>query len=162
MNKREQAINDLFKDFGMLKRAMLRGLAHVKWDIPPAQKDMMFALSGHEGMKLKEIAASLSITPGAATQLTEALVREGLLERRADPYDRRIVRLHHSRRGMRRMHALYTAREHLAEQLFDGVSDAEIRAFHRIIKKMNHNMEQNKIDDSKRSMHGKDHQPAGH
>jgi DNA-binding MarR family transcriptional regulator len=157
MNKRDEAINELFKEFAALKRSMIRDVGHLSMHIPPAQKEVMFALSDHEGMKVKEIAESLGITPGAATQLTEALVQDGLLERRADSHDRRIVRMRHSRRGMRQMERLQAARDALAGQMFKDISDDEINNFRTVLKKMNQNMGNDSVRNVlKRSMNDRD------
>ena len=45
-----------------------------------------------EGVSLKELAASLALTSGAASAMVEMFVRRELLERRTDQQDRRAVR----------------------------------------------------------------------
>ena len=46
------------------------------------------------GVQLKMLAESLSITPAAASEMVDTLVRKGAIIRRNDPDDRRAVRLY--------------------------------------------------------------------
>ena len=43
------------------------------------------------GVKLKDVAEKLELTPGAVSQTTETLVRDGLVERYTSPGDRRAI-----------------------------------------------------------------------
>ena len=54
-----------------------------------------------EGVSLKELAASLALTSGAASAMVEMFVRRELLERRTDQQDRRAVRIRLSESGRR-------------------------------------------------------------
>jgi Transcriptional regulators len=47
-----------------------------------------------EGVKLKDIAKCVNLSPGAVSQIIEMLVKEGLVERNSDPSDRRAVNIH--------------------------------------------------------------------
>ena len=53
-----------------------------------------------EGVSLKELAASLALTSGAASAMVEMFVRRELLERRTDQQDRRAIRLSESGRRL--------------------------------------------------------------
>lgn len=141
MNERTQTISDLFKDFAALKHAMVKEFAGFKPPVPPAQKEVLFMLAHNDGISLKELAEHLDITPGAATQLTEALVKSGLVSRKDDTVDRRVVHLHLSADGRKLMQKLSKARIELSRRMFDDLSDEEIASFHSVIKKMYYNLE---------------------
>jgi DNA-binding MarR family transcriptional regulator len=47
-----------------------------------------------DGLKSSEVAARGWSTPGTVTTVVDTLVRDGFVERRPDPGDRRVVRLH--------------------------------------------------------------------
>jgi DNA-binding MarR family transcriptional regulator len=51
-------------------------------------------LMGVDGLKASEVAARAWSSPGTLTAVVNTLVRDGLVERRPDPGDRRVVRLH--------------------------------------------------------------------
>lgn len=47
-----------------------------------------------DGVKLKEIAKQVKLTPGAVSQIIESLVQMGMVERSSDASDRRAVNIH--------------------------------------------------------------------
>jgi DNA-binding MarR family transcriptional regulator len=51
-------------------------------------------LVGTDGLKASEVAARAWSSPGTLTAVVNTLVKDGFVERRADPADRRVVRLH--------------------------------------------------------------------
>ena len=58
--------------------------------------DTLYALTrdSGNGIHLKELAETLCITPAAASEMVDTLVRKGAIVRKSDPADRRAVRLH--------------------------------------------------------------------
>lgn len=66
-----------------------------------------------EGGSLKELAASLSLTSGAASAMVEMFVRRELLERRQDEEDRRAVRIRLSESGRRLIRELEQRFSHM-------------------------------------------------
>lgn len=46
-----------------------------------------------EGVKLKDIAKAVKLSPGAVSQIIESLVQGGFLERTSDPHDRRAINI---------------------------------------------------------------------
>lgn len=63
-------------------------------EIPLAQLRCLNAVARNEGRKMQEVAFELEIKLPAMSQIVERLVRREMLERRADPSDRRVTRLH--------------------------------------------------------------------
>jgi DNA-binding MarR family transcriptional regulator len=60
-------------------------------------------LAAHDGLKSSEVAARGWSTPGTVTSVVDTLVRDGYVERRRDPGDRRVVRLHLTDQGRRKL-----------------------------------------------------------
>jgi DNA-binding MarR family transcriptional regulator len=56
-------------------------------------------LMGADGLKSSEVAARGWSSPGTVTTVVNTLVRDGFVERRPDPEDRRVVRLHITGQG---------------------------------------------------------------
>ena len=52
------------------------------------------AAGAHEGLKQSELAEMLDLQPITLTRLVDRLCANGLIERRADPNDRRAKRLY--------------------------------------------------------------------
>jgi DNA-binding MarR family transcriptional regulator len=63
-------------------------------DLPISQIRCLNAISHVEGRKMKEIALLLHVQMPALSQIVDRLVKRGLVERRDDPEDRRVIRLH--------------------------------------------------------------------
>lgn len=59
-----------------------------------AQARALVYLSRHQGIRQVELAALLELQPMTLARLIDQLERAGLVERRADPADRRAYRLH--------------------------------------------------------------------
>jgi DNA-binding MarR family transcriptional regulator len=57
------------------------------------------ALAGDVEMTMRQLARQLGITEGAATSVVDRLIRDGLMERRRDEKDRRIVKVRLTERG---------------------------------------------------------------
>ena len=88
-----------------LQQALLRVLKSLVFrDGPPAalaelplsQMRCAYVIAEHEGEKMQDLAHRMQVTLPALSQIVDRLVKRGLVERRADPEDRRISRLHPS------------------------------------------------------------------
>ena len=71
--------------------------------ISPAGLGVMRLLAARDGLKSSEVAAWGSWTPGTVTSVVDTLVRDGYVERRRQPADRRVVRLHLTDAGRRKV-----------------------------------------------------------
>jgi DNA-binding MarR family transcriptional regulator len=69
------------------RRASRRGLTRAQWAI-------LFWLDRQPGLSQKELAELLEVEPISVARLIDRLQEHGLVERRDDPDDRRIWRLH--------------------------------------------------------------------
>lgn len=63
-------------------------------DMTRAQWLILFRLRGAPGMNQRELAILLEVEPISVGRLVDRLEARGLVERRADPSDRRVWRLH--------------------------------------------------------------------
>lgn len=62
--------------------------------ISPAGLGVLRLLAARDGLKSSEVAARGWWTPGTVTSVADTLVRDGYVERRREPADRRVVRLY--------------------------------------------------------------------
>jgi len=69
------------------QRARRLGMTRAQWAV-------LARLEHHEGLKQSELAEMLDIQPITLTRLVDRLCANGMIERRADPSDRRAKRLH--------------------------------------------------------------------
>ena len=71
--------------------------------ISPAGLGVMRLLAARDGLKSSEVATWGSWTPGTVTSVVDTLARDGYVERRREPTDRRVVRLHLTGAGRRKV-----------------------------------------------------------
>src|SRR5882724_4614169 len=69
------------------QRARQFGMTRAQWAV-------LARLEHHEGLKQSELAEMLDLQPITLTRLVDRLCASGLIERRADPNDRRAKRLY--------------------------------------------------------------------
>lgn len=78
------------------------------------------------GVTVKELAASLRVTAGAASQFVESLAVRGLVTRTEDPHDRRLVRIRLSDDCERDFGGFTAAYGAALKKAFASLSDKEI------------------------------------
>src|SRR6201989_69791 len=69
------------------QRARQFGMTRAQWAV-------LARLESNEGLKQSELAEMLDLQPITLTRLVDRLCASGLIERRADPADRRVKRLY--------------------------------------------------------------------
>jgi DNA-binding MarR family transcriptional regulator len=80
-----------------------------KVGVTPAQHQLLLAVRGHagpEGPTIGDVAGYLVLRHHSAVGLVDRAVKAGLIERREDPADRRVVRLTLSALGLRTLELL--------------------------------------------------------
>jgi DNA-binding MarR family transcriptional regulator len=102
---------------GTLVRAGLR--------ISPAGLGVLRVLLAGDGLKSSDVAARGWSSPGTLTSVVNTLVREGYVERRPDPGDRRVVRLYVTDKGRRICEDYLTMAGPRWRAAFDFVSPAD-------------------------------------
>ncbi len=86
------------------------------------------------GLRMSELARELDISEPASTALADRLVRGRLVERRADPDDRRIVRLELSEKGRDLMSRWGAHRRRMMTATFEVLSDRQLAALVDILE----------------------------
>jgi DNA-binding MarR family transcriptional regulator len=102
---------------GTLVRAGLR--------ISPAGLGVLRVLLADDGLKSSDAASRGWSSPGTLTSVVDTLVREGYVERRRDPGDRRVVRLYVTAEGRRICEEYLTLAGPRWRAAFDFVSPAD-------------------------------------
>jgi DNA-binding MarR family transcriptional regulator len=100
--------------------------------ISPAGLGVIRLLAAHDGLKSSEVAARGWSTPGTVTSVVDTLVRDGYVERRRDPTDRRVVRLYLTGQGRRKVTesvSLIAPKWHGAFGYVDPADEPAVRRF---------------------------------
>ena len=93
--------------------------------ISPAGLGVLRVLLAGDGLKSSDVAARGWSSPGTLTSVVNTLVREGYVERRPDPEDRRVVRLYVTDEGRRICEDYLTMAGPRWRAAFDFVSPAD-------------------------------------
>lgn len=101
-----------------------------------ARMCVMGMLFHHNTLGATEIAERLELTPSAATQLVDGMVREGLVARKANVEDRRKTNIVLTTKGKKLLDVAKKARLVMLEKMFEVLSDSEIKELERLQQKM--------------------------
>ena len=100
-------------------------LAQAGLRISPAGLGVLRVLLAGDGLKSSDVAARGWSSPGTLTSVVNTLVREGYVERRPDPEDRRVVRLYVTDEGRQICEDYLTIAGPRWRAAFDFVSPAD-------------------------------------
>ncbi len=101
------------------RRAACHGLTRAQWVI-------LFWLSRQPGLSQKQLAEVLEVEPITVARLIDRLEERGLVERRHDPEDRRVWRLHLLPAAKPLLAALLREREQIIAQCTEGLDATTI------------------------------------
>jgi DNA-binding MarR family transcriptional regulator len=104
------------------------------WDLSPHHARALRVVGGREGMRLSELAEELHIAPRSATEVADALQTRGLVERAADPADRRAVVLRVTEAGRSVQREVAAARDTDNRELFGRLSAADRAELARLLE----------------------------
>ena len=106
------------------------------WDITPAHLRALRILSRHGTMRLSALSDRLHIAPRSATEVVDALESRGLVQRQADPDDRRATLAALTEHGTSVLDAIRAARGTEAQRIFDRLSPTDRAHLARILRKL--------------------------
>ena len=93
------------------------GAVLAPWDLSPHQARALRVVGSGDGVRLSELAEALRIAPRSATEVADGLQERGLVERTADPDDRRAVLLRPTGEGRRLLVEVEQARAAVSTEL---------------------------------------------
>ncbi|EJL24429.1 MarR family winged helix-turn-helix transcriptional regulator [Novosphingobium sp. AP12] len=100
------------------ERAREIGVTRPQWQV-------LGVLRRYEGIRQAGLAEILEVEPITAGRMIDRMQDAGLVERRADPSDRRAWNLHLTRRGDEMIERLQPLAIETSEEALAGVSDAD-------------------------------------
>ena len=115
------------------RRAACHGLTRAQWVI-------LFWLNRQPGLSQKELAELLEVEPITVARLIDRLEEHGMVERRADPDDRRVWRLHLLERARPVLDALHCERAGLLASVTAGLDAATIAVVVEALARMKCNV----------------------
>lgn len=112
---------------GRVDHGVRRQLAKrvARWELSVAQFTTLSVLRARPGLSNAQLARRALCSPQAINGVLADLERRGLIQRRADPSHRRILRARLTSRGAKLIGAAEASVNELQEELLDGVSEAD-------------------------------------
>ena len=99
--------------------------------------DLMAQLERHpEGLKMNELSRLLMVTGGNVTAIVDQLEKESLVERLAEPADRRASRIRLTRAGERSFGEMAQVHEEWVIEMLAGLSRKEHEALLKLLAKL--------------------------
>jgi DNA-binding MarR family transcriptional regulator len=105
-----------------------------------AQCVILMKLRCHPGLSQSELAALMEVEPITVARLIDRLEAGGMVERRPDPSDRRMHRLHLKEAADPVLAIIDDYREAAVAQLHAGISPEDWETAHRVLKKIKETM----------------------
>jgi DNA-binding MarR family transcriptional regulator len=121
---------------GRLRRALRAGVRRA-WpydQLSTAQLDLLRLLAEHKALSVNDAASMLGVAPNTVSGLVRQMTADGLIERRADPDDRRVGRLHASTLALRRLRRWRGCRDDLLGQALGQLSPADQSALAAVVE----------------------------
>jgi DNA-binding MarR family transcriptional regulator len=115
------------------RRAREGGMTRAQWVI-------LGRLERQDGLTQKELAAVLEVEPITVGRLVDRLQARGLVERRADPRDRRVWRLHLTQAAGPVLRELAAYRAALHEEITAGLAPQEVERVVEALLRMKANL----------------------
>jgi DNA-binding MarR family transcriptional regulator len=106
------------------------------WQLSPHQARALRAVGRGQGMRLADLAGALRIAPRSATEVVDALAERGLVERTADPSDRRAVLVRLTGAGRATLADVDAARAADASDVFACLDAGERAELARLLRRL--------------------------
>jgi DNA-binding MarR family transcriptional regulator len=97
---------------------------------------LLAAMSDLQRIRMGDLAARLGLTARTITTLVDALEREGLLSRLADPTDRRATLLELTATGRGYLERVHGVQRELAEEFMAPLSATERQQLHALLRRL--------------------------
>ena len=111
-----------------------------KLGVYPGQPALLFLLGKHGGLSQKELASGLHLRAATITVMLNRMAKTRLIERRTDPADHRISKVHLTRRGRRVRDRVRETTRAIGAECFGGLTDTELGQLNRMLLKMRDNL----------------------
>ena len=124
LHEDEAPVNSLF--FQMMRAVMHKPHSVQEMEsLPLAQLRLLWAVYHAGDAPMKDFSDRLEVSQSTVTQSADKLVRRGLIERIADPNDRRVVRLKMSETGRTLLNETAAENRVFMRSVWDAMSEVE-------------------------------------
>jgi DNA-binding MarR family transcriptional regulator len=114
------------------RRACGHGVTRAQWKV-------LFRLERQPGLRQIELADMLDVEPITLSRIVDRLAEAGLVERVADPSDRRAWRLHITARARPLVEKLHGIADEMIAEAFAGIDPKEIEITREVLGRVREN-----------------------
>jgi MarR family transcriptional regulator for hemolysin len=115
------------------RRAVGLGVTRAQWKV-------LFKLTRLPGLRQIELADMLDIEPITLSRIVDRLEEARLVERAADPADRRAWRLHVTANAQPLVEKLRAVADEMAAEAFGGIDPKDIETARRVLARVRENL----------------------
>ncbi|MEP7221114.1 MAG: MarR family transcriptional regulator [Novosphingobium sp.] len=140
------------ENFGMLLSQLARLIRRAfderarTINVTRPQWQVMVLLERHGGINQGGLAELLEVEPITLGRMIDRLQDAGLVERRADPADRRAWRLHLTAKANALLDELHPMGNEVIEAMLEGIDDASRKQIAAGLEKMRNNLSRKQAD----------------
>ncbi|MBR6800598.1 MAG: MarR family transcriptional regulator [Eubacteriaceae bacterium] len=109
-------------------------------DVHPGQVPLLLTVNDESGLSQKELANKLFVSAPTITVSMKRLENAGLIEKRPDEKDARIMRVYITQKGIETAAELHRITETLEEEMFEGFTVEEKIVFRRLLLQIRDNL----------------------
>ncbi|MBV9566733.1 MAG: MarR family transcriptional regulator [Hyphomicrobiales bacterium] len=120
------------------QRARRHGMTRAQWVI-------LSWLERQSGISQSDLAGLVEVEPITVCRLVDRLEARGLVERRPDPKDRRVKRLHLTSKARPVLDEIHAWRDELRHEVTAGISDTAMRSQVDTLLRMKSNLVQSPV-----------------
>jgi len=156
----EAAVRAWVRILAVHKRALAAIRDDLERDMTMPRFDLLANLARSDGQTLASLSRTMLVTAGNLTGLVDRAARDGLVERRADPHDRRAWRVHITLKGQRAFRD--AERRHAARvgKLFGALTTDELGTLTRLLDKLRDHLRQSYAEVYPRAPAGRAPRPS--
>ncbi len=143
MSAKSKNTNMLFKDcvcflIGRVSRKLNRITKESisRYGLTTAQFFLLIALYEEDGILISKLAEKVALDKATLTGIIDRLERDGLVERRDDPSDRRAIRIYLTDKAKRMKDELLDIYHRNNSRFLSVLTDEERKVFERIVQKL--------------------------
>ena len=132
----EAAVRAWVRMLAVHKRALAAIRDELEHEMTMPRFDLLANLVRSDGQTLASLSRSMLVTAGNLTGLVDRAARDGLVERRADPHDRRAWRVHTTLKGQRAFREAERRHASRVGKLFATLTTEELGVLMRLLDKV--------------------------
>jgi DNA-binding MarR family transcriptional regulator len=114
------------------RRAVGLGVTRAQWKV-------LFRLERQPGLRQIELADMLDIEPITLSRIVDRLEEAGLVQRVADPADRRVWRLHVTAQAQPLIEKLRLIADEMISEAFAGIDEKDIEITRQVLRRAREN-----------------------